>query len=345
MTKTEFAYDSRRGPRANEYRIDITDIALYRIDLTDTMEALATLPPRLQRRILEKRKRFASLRLSPKDITDLEERLQIEFVYNSNSIEGITLSQGETALAMRGLTVSGKSVGEVLAARNHPRALEIIERIAFAGKKIREREILEIHKAIMSGIISSAGEYRRGDVQIVGASFSPPPSYMVPDLVAKELIHFVNDNPGELRPIELAAHAHYYMAWIHPFDDGNGRMARLLMNLILLRNKYPFAIVKKVDRKKYIDALDAVTGKGDFGPFLLFIARSVEQTLDIYLNKQKLKRFIPLSQLAQGTPYSSEYLSLQARRGVLDAVKIGRNWMSTRKTIDNYIKEHGRKKK
>ena len=68
------------------------------------------------------------------------------------------------------------------------------------------------------------------------------------------------------------------------------------MNLILLRNQYPFAIVKKVDRKKYIDALDAVTGKGDFQPFLLFIARCVEQSLDIYLNRQKLKKFLPLSQ-------------------------------------------------
>jgi Fic family protein len=309
------------------------------------MEALATLPMVLHQRILEKRNKFAALKLSPKDVKALEERLQIEFVYNSNSIEGITLSQGETAIAMRGLTVSGKNIAEVLAAQNHPRALEIVEQVAVAGKKIREHDILDIHKAILSGIISSAGEYRRGDIRIAGASFTPPPSYMVRDLVAKDLVRFINDNPGELRPIELAAHAHYYMAWIHPFDDGNGRMARLLMNLILMRNRYPFAIVKKVDRKKYIDCLDTVTRNGDFEPFLLFIARCVEQTLDIYLSKQRLKEFLPLSQLAKNSPYSAEYLSLQARRGVLDAVKIGRNWMSTRKTIEKYIVEHGRKRK
>jgi Fic family protein len=294
---------------------------------------------------LEKRNKFATHRLSPRDLKELEERLQIEFVYNSNAIEGITLSQGETALAMRGLTVSGKNIGEVLAAQNHPRALEIVERIAFSGKRIREKDLLEVHKAIMSGIISSAGDYRQSDVRIVGASFEPPPSNTVKKLVSDDLIHFVNENPAELRPIELAAHVHYYMAWIHPFDEGNGRMARLLMNLILLRNRYPVAIIKKVDRKKYIDALDAVTGKGNFEPFLMFIARAVEQTLDIYLNKQKLRKFLPLSQLAKGTPYSSEYLSLQARRGILDAVKIGRNWMSTRQTIDNYILQHGRKRK
>ncbi|HKU49737.1 MAG TPA: Fic family protein [Nitrososphaera sp.] len=308
------------------------------------MEVLATLPASLHQRIVKKRAKFAALELSEKDLNDLEKQLQIEFVYNSNAIEGVTLSHGETALAMRGLTVSGKSISDVLAAQNHPKALEIVERVAFAHKKkIGEKDILDMHRAIMSGIVSTAGEYRRGEVQIAGATFTPPPAYMVPDLVSKDLVHFLNDNPGELRPIELAAHVHYYMAWIHPFDDGNGRMARLLMNLILLRNHYPFAIVKKIERKRYIDALDAVTGKGDFGPFLLFIARCVEQTLDIYLNRQGHSKFLPLSQLAKSSPYSSEYLSLQARKGVLDAVKIGRSWMSTRKTIAKYIEEHGRK--
>ena len=188
----------------HEYRIDITDITLYRILLTDIIQALATLPPVLHRRILEKRNRHVTLRLSPKEIKELEERLQVEFVYNSNSIEGITLSQGETALAMRGLTVSGKSIGEVpRQPQNHPEALAMVERIAFAGKKIREEDILEIHKAIMSGIISSAGEYRRGDVQIVGASFTPPPSHMVKNLVAKDLVRFVNENPGDSGRLNL----------------------------------------------------------------------------------------------------------------------------------------------
>jgi hypothetical protein len=100
----------------------------------------------------------------------------------------------------------------------------------------------------------------------------------------KEALAFVNDNPDELLPLELAAHLHYFIAWIHPFDDGNGRIARLLMNLVLTRNKYPLAIVKKVDRKKYLDCLDAVTAKGDFQPFLIFIARCVEQSLDIHLD-------------------------------------------------------------
>lgn len=312
------------------------------------MHALATLSRDLHRRILEKRDRLVQSRLAPDVIRDLEERMQVEFVYNSNSIEGVTLSRGETELAIRGITVHGKSIADVLAAQNHPRAIQLVKELALGSKKLTEQDMLDIHRAIMSGIISTAGEYRLHDVRIVGASFTPPPPFQIQEEM-KQLVEFINENPAELRPVELAAHAHYYLAWIHPFDDGNGRMARLLMNLILLRNRYPFAVIKKVDRKKYLDVLDAVSARGDFEPFLIYIARCVEQTLDLYLNaiekgrtKEKLRT---LSELAKGTPYSAEYLSLQARKGVLDAVKVGRVWMSTKKTIGTYIREHGRKGK
>jgi len=267
--------------------------------------------------------------------------MKVEFVYNTNAIEGVTLSKGETALALRGITVSGKSITDVLAAQNHAQTIRLVKDLA-SGKKITEKDLLEIHRSVMSGIISSAGQYRQGDVQIIGASFTPPPAYLVQSEV-QELLSFVNENPAELRPIELAAHTHYYLALIHPFDDGNGRMARLLMNLILLKSKYPFAIIRKVERKKYIGLLDAVSARGDFEPFLVYIARCVEQTLDLYLGARRTEKLQPLSELAQQTPYSAEYLSLQARRGVLDAVKVGRVWMSTKKTIRKYIKEHGRK--
>jgi Fic family protein len=314
------------------------------------MHALATLPRGLHMRILEKRNRLVQSKISSDVIRNLEEHMQVEFVYNSNSIEGVTLSRGETELAIRGMTVQGKSIADVLAAQNHPQAIQLVQDLILENKKLSERDILDIHKAIMSGIMSTAGEYRRYDVHIVGASFAPPPPYQIQEEI-KQLLEFVNENPAELRPVELAAHAHYYLAWIHPFDDGNGRMARLLMNLILLKNRYPFAIVRKVDRKKYLDTLDAVSSRGAFEPFLIYIARCVEQTLDLYLNviarskgrpKEKLRT---LSELAKGTPYSAEYLSLQARKGVLDAVKVGRIWMSTKKTIETYISEHGRKRK
>jgi len=311
------------------------------------MQALATLPERLHRRILQKRNQLQKSRLSSRILKNVEEQMQVEFVYNSNSIEGVTLSRGETALALKGMTVRGRSMTDVLAAQNHAHAIRLVKDLAFGKKAIAEQDILGLHRAIMSGIISSAGEYRHGDVRIRGAPFTPPPAHMVQDLV-RELVAFVGENPEELRPIELAAHAHYYMAWIHPFDDGNGRMARLLMNLILLRNRYAIAVVRKVDRKKYLDTLDAVSGRGDFTPFLVFMARCAEQTIDLYLNAinrgKPKEKLLPLSQLAKGTPYSAEYLGLLARKGALDAVKVGRVWKSTRRTVEAYSRERGTKK-
>lgn len=313
------------------------------------MRALATLSDALYRRIMAKKRKLESAGpLSPSTLKELEARMEVEFVYNTNSIEGSKLSRGETELVMRGMTVKGKNIADVLAAKNHPDAIKLVKELAFGKANITGRKILDIHGIIMAGIISAAGEYRRGDVNIGGASFTPPPAYQV-GAEMEELFEFVNKNPDELRAIELAAHAHYFLTWIHPFDDGNGRMARLLLNFILVRNRYPFAIVKHVEQKKYLTTL-ADADSGDFEPFLVYIARCVEQTLDLYLlaiegekSGEAKPELLALGELAKGTPYSAEYLSLLARRGLLDAVKVGRVWMSTKKTIDTYIKEHGNK--
>jgi Fic family protein len=199
----------------------------------------------------------------------------------------------------------------------------------------------------MNGIIGSAGQYRQFDIQVKGAGFTPPPFHLIPDEM-KELMEFVDQNPGELRPIELAAHAHYYLAWIHPFEDGNGRISRLLLNFILVRNGYRFVVIKNVERKKYLETL-RLADLGQFEPFLNYIARCAEQTLDLYLleiegKKGKKPELLSLNKLAKGTPYSSEYLSLLARKGVIDAIKVGRVWQSTRKSIASYVEQHKRKK-
>jgi Fic family protein len=107
---------------------------------------------------------------------------------------------------------------------------------------------------------------------VTGAGFTPPPPYEIPQHMT-ELI---------LNPVELAAHAHYHLAWIHPFENVNGRMARLLLNFILVRNKYHFVVIKNVDRKKYTEYL-TLADRGDFSHFLRFIAMCVLETLDVYL--------------------------------------------------------------
>lgn len=322
------------------------------------MNLLATLSDRLHRRILEKKKRLESKRKLPNDVVKrTEDRMEVEYVYNSNKIEGNTLSRGETELILRGLTVrnqslakvlAGKNISDVLAVQNHPDAIQFVKELAFnSQRKITEEHIKELHRLLMNGVIGTAGQYRQFDLQVKGAGFTPPPFYMIPDEM-KELIAFINSNQNELRPIELASYAHYYLAWIHPFEDGNGRIARLLLNLILVRYGYPFAVIKNVERKKYLESLRQAD-LGEFEPFLNYVARCVEQTLDLYLfeadaKKGKKAELLAMTELAKGTPYSAEYLSLLARKGVIDAVKIGRVWKSTKQTINSYLDQHGRSK-
>jgi Fic family protein len=310
-----------------------------------TVRAIANLPDKMRRTILQKKKELDSYRtISGDAIKRIEEKMQVEYVYNSNKIEGSELNRGETALVLRGMTVKHKSLGDVLAAQNHPHAMEIIREMAFDPRhKISESDLKNIHLVIADQLVAHPGEYRQYDVSVAGAGFTPPPYYEISQHIA-ELLQFINENPDELTPIELGAHAHYHLAWIHAFEDGNGRMARLLLNFILVRNKYPFVVIKSVERKKYIECL-RLADNGDFAPFLHFIAMCALQTLNTYLigirGTEPGQQFQTLTKLAKGTPYSAEYLSLLARKGVIDAVKEGKTWKTTQKTVDTYIEQHG----
>ena len=326
------------------------------------MRATANLSNEIHRRIVQKKKKLDSHRtLSPDTIKKIESEMQIEYVYNSNKIEGSELTlgetarvlRGETALVMKGVTVSHRNLGDILAAQNHPDGMDFIRKMAFDPlHTITETDLKDIHKIIAKELVVHPGEYRQYDTSVIGAGFTPPTYQEIPEHI-DELLEFINDNPDELSPIELAAHAHYYLAWIHPFENVNGRMARLLLNFILLRNGYPFVVIKSVERNQYLANL-RLADRGDLKHFLQYIARCLEQTLDTYLIGIKNKgdtssatiraQFLTLTELAKGTPYSAEYLSLLARKGKLDAVKDGKTWRTTRKTVNTYLEHHSRKK-
>jgi Fic family protein len=309
---------------------------------------MGIIPNIIYKRILEKKKKFEALleNLSKDKIKEIEKKMEIEFVYNSNKIEGSTLTRGETALVLQGITVGHKplssvipkSLDDIAAASNHPDAMTLVKKLAFdKTHKITEVQIKSVHRIIMKGIISNSGKYRSEDISVTGASFTPPPPYEIPKLM-KNLMTLINKNPDELTPIELAAQTHYDLAWIHPFSDGNGRMTRLLLNFILLRNMYPFTIIQDVDRKTYLRALRHMDTEGEMEQFTIHIARCVEQTLDVYLQDKKQELF-SLSQLAKGTPYTAEYLSLLARKGRIDAIKYGKTWKTTRDIISAYVSQ------
>jgi len=154
---------------------------------------------------------------------------------------------------------------------------------------------------------------------------------------------WVMSSENKSHPIAFAAQAHHRLVAIHPFIDGNGRTARLVMNLLLMRNGYPPTIVLRENRRKYYSVL-AQADSGQTDALNNFIARAVEQSLNIYLEACTPREsppgieieWIPLRDACIGTPYSQEYLSLLARLGRIEAIKRGRIWYTTRRAIMAY---------
>ena len=207
----------------------------------------------------------------------------IEYTYESNKIEGNTLTLQETALVVeKGLTVGGKSLNEHLEAINHTFAIEYIKDIAHNAEPINERVLLNIHKLILQGIDNTnAGKYRSVQVLISGAKHVPPQPY----LVLKEmetLFLWYEENKNNLHPVQLSAEMHERLVTIHPFIDGNGRTARLLMNLILLQNGFPIAILRgdTDSRLKYYAALEIAQTENNKIPFVEFIANNIKETIE-----------------------------------------------------------------
>lgn len=300
------------------------------------------LKAKMYERILSKKKTLDSFRPPPPQVVQkLREQMQIEFTYNSNAIEGNTLSLRETQLIIQeGITIHGKSLKEHLEARNHPEAIAYIEKLAQKRSEIEQEDILQIHKLLMRGIDNqNAGKYRTGQVRVAGATFMPPKADKIQPMI-NELLQTISQNPDELTPIELTAFFHHKLVYIHPFLDGNGRTARLLMNAILISNGYPFTVLLKVDRPKYLRALSEADNR-NLVPFANFVARSVERSLDMYLLAlEKGAEILTLAEASKLTPYTQEYLSLLARRGDIGAFKLGRNWVITKKALNEYLEAH-----
>jgi Fic family protein len=222
-------------------------------------------------------------------VSNLDDWFKIELTYTSNAIEGNTLTRQETALVVeKGLTVRGKSLSEHLEAHNHAKALDFIKSlINKPSNEITENDILEIHHIILQGIDdNNAGFYRNIPVRISGSLVILPNYMKVPKLMS-EFVAKILQNASIFHPVELATLAHYELVTIHPFTDGNGRTARLLMNLILMQNGYTPAIISKRQREPYIRYLEQAQLGGSRKDFDKLIARAVEKSLDIYLKAAK----------------------------------------------------------
>lgn len=196
--------------------------------------------------------------------------LRVEMTYHSNAIEGNTLTLRETQLVIEGKSPgSGKDLREIYEARNHDRALRLVEQWAQSNRADQtERELLDVHAIVLADIDpDSAGRYRSGRVLISGTGYVPPGSQKF-DTLLPTLLALANRR--DIHPAVRATAFHYNLVAVHPFTDGNGRTARLLMNSLLLRSGYPFAIIPVTRRGDYLAALDEANhGRGE--PFALFI--------------------------------------------------------------------------
>jgi len=236
------------------------------------------------KKVDQKKEKLDELRPLPKElIKNLDDWLKIDLTYNSNAIEGNTLSPSETALVVeKGLTIGGKSVVEHLEAINHAYALDYIKEFASKENMLDNVAIKDIHSLVLKAIDDiNAGRWRTRAVRISGSDVKLADPLKIPELM--------NDFEGWLQanedhPIKKAADAHLKFVTIHPFVDGNGRTARLLMNLILMQYGYPIAVIKNENRKAYIDALETAQKTGDASNFYLLICNAINRSFDLWLD-------------------------------------------------------------
>ncbi len=298
-------------------------------------------------RIQQKKAELDKLRPIPNyALRSIKESLSLEWTYNSNSIEGNTLTLQETKMVLEeGFTIKGKSLREHFEAINHQEAIEFVESLISDNYEITKTDILRIHHLVLQKIEKDfAGMYRTSGVRISGANFAPPNALVMEELMA-ELIDWVN--AADLQMVIKSAIFHHRFVWIHPFFDGNGRTARLTFNLLLMKEGFPPAIILKNDRKKYYDALNQANN-GDYSKLLLLILQAVERSLDIYLSSlnNTYDQYRNISDIVKEpeVPYGQEYVSLLARRGKIDAFKEGRNWLTTKDAVLDYIEKRERKR-
>lgn len=227
--------------------------------------------------------------LTPDVLYRIRRFFKIKNIYHSNAIEGNQLGVGETRQVIElGLTITGISLKDQAEARNLSDALDYLETLAQrSDRPIMEVDIRQLHAFVLKGINDGAGSYRSVSVKISGSSYEPPG----PESVASQMQEFSSWLSGASVPesesfarvcgIVVAAAAHAWFVMIHPFIDGNGRVARLLTNLILMRYGFPIAIVTKEDRHRYYDALEA-SQESDLTPFSVLISECIEENLEEY---------------------------------------------------------------
>lgn len=220
---------------------------------------------------------------SKETLKSLRNSINLEWTYNSNGIEGNTLTLRETQIVLEGITVGGKTLREHLEAINHEKAIEYIEDLVKEKDPVTEWNIKNIHQLVLKEIDDkNAGKYRSENVAVMGATHTPPDHLIVPELMEKLILNYQKWN--KYHPIIKAALIHGELVKIHPFIDGNGRTFRLVMNLSLMNSGYLPVIIKKENRLEYYNALDKAHTTGDYTDFVKLVTNLEIEMINKYLN-------------------------------------------------------------
>jgi len=300
------------------------------------------LEPRLSVRLEEKKARLDLHRpLAPAIAQRLHEDLRIRLTYHSNAIEGNTLSLRETQVVIEeGITIGGHSLREHLEATNHARAFDELRHFVETGTPITIETVHRFHALVLHDLEETAGRWREQQVYIRGSDHLPPAARQVSDYMA-QWVSWLTGEGLLYHPVVRAAITHHGFVAVHPYIDGNGRCARLLLNLQLLRDGYAPAFVLKEWKLRYLEALHAADA-GEYRPLVHLIGQAVEAGLDFYLDACAAvpnEQYQPLSELALSSGYDVNYLGLLARSGKLEARKWNRRWYTTPAALARYEQE------
>lgn len=224
--------------------------------------------------------------LNAQKLANIKKSFVLDQTYNSNAIEGSTLTFNETKLIINeGITIGGKTVNEHLEVVNHQDALFYLEQLVNAASPLNESDIKQLHYLILKGInTQAAGVYRSKDVG-VRKSDGTIYSFIAPYKITETMQEFVSwaIHGKKLHPVIEAAEMHYQFVTIHPFVDGNGRTARLLMNLTLMSKGYIPALIKIENRAEYILGLEIAQQTADKERFYLAVATAELESLKQYI--------------------------------------------------------------
>ena len=228
----------------------------------------------------KKKELDARRHLTAGELERLNEEFVVEYTYNSNAIEGNTLTLRETDLVLRGLTIGQKPLKDHMEAVGHKEAFLFVRELVAKNAPITEQIIKEIHFLVLADKKDDRGVYRKIPVRIMGAYHEPVQPYLIEPKMEELLLNF---NQSKEHIVTKLARFHVEFEGIHPFVDGNGRTGRLLVNLELMKAGYPPIDIKFTDRATYYNAFDAYYMKHDLSAMENLFAKYINSRLDMYL--------------------------------------------------------------